>query len=115
MKQSVKEKTGEISTNNIHDDIQIFQALKPYIGHCLTINHELNNLLSGVIGYTEFLLEEAEELTDEHRKFIEQILTCANRISDLVGKLSDEKIELAEHIDLKSVIDAYKKTAKPLN
>ncbi len=115
MKQSVKEKTGEISTDNLHDDIQIFQALKPYIGHCLTMNHELNNLLSGVVGYSEFLLEEAGELTEEHRKFVEQVLSCANRISDLVEKLSDEKIELAEHIDLKSVIDSYKKITKPLD
>jgi len=104
-----------VATETIEEELALFKAMKPYIGHCLVMNHEINNLLSGIIGYTEFLLVEADELTEEHRSFIKQVLSCANRLNNLVENLSDEKIMLNEKFDLKQIIDAYKKVAKPLD
>ncbi len=102
-------------SSDITDDIAIFNALKPYIGHCLTLNHDINNPLAGIIGYSEFLLEDSDQFSDTHREFIRQILECGERIKKLVEGLCEEKIALAEKIDLKSVTEAYKKIAKPLS
>jgi hypothetical protein len=44
------------SAENSQEDLALFRALKPYIGHCLTLNHDLNNPLAGILGYAEFLL-----------------------------------------------------------
>ncbi|HWR81939.1 MAG TPA: histidine kinase dimerization/phospho-acceptor domain-containing protein [Candidatus Deferrimicrobium sp.] len=96
------------------DELAVFHALKPYYGHCLTLNHDVNNPLAGIIGYSEFLLQEADYLNDTHRGFVAQILKCGERIKELVDKLCEEKIALAENVDLKSVTEAYKKIARPL-
>lgn len=99
---------------NIVDDPAIYQALKPYIGHCLTMNHDINNPLAGILGYAEFMLSEPEGLSEDQRQQLGKILHCAERIKKLVEALCDEKIALSEGVDLRVVTDAYKKIAKPL-
>lgn len=95
------------------DDHAAWQALKPYIGHCLTMNHDINNPLAGVLGYCEFILMD-DDLSPSHRKHLEQIAECAERIKKLVEALCDEKIALAEKVDLRTVTAAYQKIAKKL-
>jgi signal transduction histidine kinase len=101
--------------DDVKDDLVLFNILKPYIGHCLTINHDINNPLTGIIGYCEFLLEEAKGLDETHKGYLQQILQCAERVKKLAENLCEEKIALAEKINLKSVTEAYKKVAKPLD
>ncbi len=96
------------------EELALFRVLKPYIGHCLTLNHDINNPLAGIIGYSEFLLEEVEGLNETQKGYLGQILECAERIKKLVENLCEEKIALDEKIDLKSVSETYQKAAKPL-
>jgi len=97
------------------DDLALFEALKPYIGHCLSMNHEINNSLAGIIGYSEFLLMDSSSLTPQQKRQIEMISKCAEKIRVLVQSLCDEKIALAEKIDLRPVMDAYKAIEKKLD
>jgi signal transduction histidine kinase len=106
---------GAVAADEHKEELTVFRALKPYIGHCLTLNHDINNPLAGIIGYSEFLLEECDQLDETHRQYLEQILQCAERIKKLVDSLCEEKIALAEKVDLKSVTEVYKKAAKPLD
>ena len=96
-------------------ELAVYRALKPYIGHCLALNHEINNPLAGIIGYTEVLLQDPDRLTHSQREFLSQVLQCAERVKELVNRLSEEKIALSEKIDLKSVTAAYTKSARPLD
>ena len=100
-------------TKEMTEDLKIFETLKPFIGHCLTLNHDLNNPLAGIMGYCEFLMEEADNLTDEQKGYLRQIMTCSERIKKQIEALCVEKIELDEKIDLKSVTEAYQKIANP--
>lgn len=100
---------------DVKDDLVLFQTLKPYIGHCLTLNHDINNPLTGIIGYCEYLLVDPQFLDKTQKKYLQQILQCAERIKKLVENLCEEKISMAEKIDLKSITEAYKKVAKPLD
>jgi signal transduction histidine kinase len=84
------------------------------IGHCLTLNHDINNPLAGILGYGEFMLSEPESLTEEQRQQLGKILHCAERIRKLVEALCDDKIALSEKVDLRVITDAYKKIARPL-
>jgi signal transduction histidine kinase len=99
--------------NNLTEDYAVWQALKPYIGHCLSMNHDINNPLAGVLGYCEFMLLE-DDLSPTQRKHLEQISECAERIKKLVETLCDDKIALVEKIDLRNVSEAYQKIAKQL-
>ena len=101
------------SAIDLTDDYAVWQALKPYIGHCLTMNHDINNPLAGVLGYCEFMLLD-DNLTPTQRKHLEQINECAERIKKQVETLCDDKIALVEKIDLRKVSEAYQKIAKPL-
>ena len=97
------------------DDLSLFRVLKPYIGHCLTLNHELNNHLAGIIGYAEFLQLDNENLTEDQKKFVNHILSCAMRMHELIQNLCEDKISLSDKINLKSVMEAYENSAKPLD
>ncbi len=57
-------------------EFEIYQSLRPYIGHCLVLNHDLNNPLTGIIGYSEFLIDD-ETISDELRSSVKQILKSA--------------------------------------
>ena len=94
-------------------DLDLFEALKPYIGRCLTLNHDLNNPLAGIMGYTEFLIEESDQLSEEHRGFVNQINTCAERMHKVLNSLSEEKMALTTKTDLRSVVAAYESPDKP--
>lgn len=85
-------------------DLDIHEDLKPFVLKCLTLNHELNNPLAGIIGYCEFLIEEAGNLTDDQIQYLQRIETCAERIQDSLKKLSEEKMKLDEKINLKDTI-----------
>lgn len=102
-------------SDELKEELRVYEVLKPYIGHCLTINHDINNPLSGITGYAEFLLEEADSFTEEQKYYLTQIMQCAERIQKLVENLCDEKIALSEKIDLRPVVDAYTKCAKRLD
>lgn len=95
-------------------ELEIYVRIRPFIAHCLTLNHELNNALAGIIGYAEFLASEPADLSDDQQNNLRQILVCAERIQSVVEKLSQEKIELGQQIDLKSVTAAYQSVARPL-
>ena len=82
---------------------EILNLLKPYISRCMKLNHDLNNPLAGIIGYTEFLLDEEESLSENQREYIEQIMTCAERIENKITELCNEKIELSQKINLKQL------------
>ena len=101
-------------SDDVREELAVFRALKPYIGHCLTLNHDINNPLAGIIGYGEFLMEDAEKLGETRRGYLQQMLDCAERIRKLVENLCEEKIALNEKIDLKSVTEAYERDSKPL-
>ncbi len=104
--------TGQISeakllTEKQQEDLDLFEALKPYLGQCLTLNHDLNNPLAGIMGYVEFLIEESDQLSEEHREFVGQINRCAERIRQVLDSLCEEKIALSTKVGISSVIEAY--------
>lgn len=92
----------KISLKNIEAE-ELLSLLKPFISRCLKLNHDLNNPLAGIIGYTEFLLDEEESLPENQREYIEQIKTCAERIENKITELCNEKIELSQKINLKQL------------
>ncbi len=103
---------NKISQNNesdINDELELYQKLKPYIAHCLTLNHELNNPLSVILGYTEIFLDESDSLNEDQKKYLQNIIKGAEKIQKCVTELSDEKIALNKKIDLKEVTKFYKK------
>lgn len=99
----------------LEKELEIYRAIKPYIGHCLTLNHDLNNPLAGIIGYCEFLIEEADNLSEEQKGYLNQISKCAVRMQKLIENLCEEKIALEENVDLKSIVESYKQIAKDLD
>ncbi len=105
---------GIDSDRTSEDELAVLRVLKPFIGHCLTLNHDVNNPLAGIIGYCEVLLTEADNLTDSQRNYLHQIMQCAERIKDMVDNLCEHKLTLSTQVDLKSVTEAYVRIAQPL-
>ena len=118
MAKNATEKTPALNSDSLTEDLQqdlaLFRALKPYLGHCLTMNHDLNNPLAGILGYAEFLQND-DNLTDDQRHSLSQIVTCAERMKALIEALCTDKLELAEKIDLASITESYVNIAKKLD
>ncbi|MFH2049854.1 MAG: histidine kinase dimerization/phospho-acceptor domain-containing protein [bacterium] len=93
----------------LEEELELYKSLKPYISHCLTMNHELNNPLAVILGYAEFLFEECGQLSDDQKQYLLNIIKSAKKMQKCVTDLSEEKIALNEKIDLKEVIAFYKK------
>jgi signal transduction histidine kinase len=109
MKKAVANNTA--FTNDLQHDLELFRALKPYIRHCLALNHDINNPLAGIIGYCEFLQETGSNLSQEQRGYVQQILACAERIQGELETLCREKVGLSGKIDLGAFLNSVEKSA----
>ena len=94
------------------DDATLFKAVKPLVATCLTANHDINNWLSGIFGYTEFLQTEAVSLGDEQRRYLEKIIECAERIQMQIKKISAVKSDLAAEVDMDYLVARLNRTEK---
>lgn len=102
-----------ITPSSVSDEeIAVYRALKPYLARCLRLNHDVNNALAAVIGYADFLLEEGKDLSDTHRRFLQQIMQAAEKIQQLVEDLCDEKIAAAQSIDLNALTTVFENLEK---
>lgn len=87
-------------SNREVDDATLFDLIRPLVSTCLTANHNINNWLSGIFGYTEFLQIEAEPLADEQRRYLDKIMLCAERIQLQINTISAVKSDLASNVDI---------------
>lgn len=79
--------------------------LKPLIEKALSLNHDLNNPLAGILGYCEFLMEEGDNLTKEQISYLKQIAKCADRIQKAIIELSELKIKFSENVDINQFLE----------
>lgn len=103
--------TAEIS-DDLKNEITVYRKLKPLIGQCLTLNHDINNSLAGVLGFAEFLQEDAAEMSEEQRENLTRMVQCAEKIKELIDIISDKKAELAGELDLATVIRDFREAAR---
>lgn len=89
------------------NDLELLVQAKPFLAHCLNLNHEINNPLAGIIGYAEYMLGDDEPLTKDQRHYVEQIMMCAERIRALIVTLSERKSNLAERFDLAAMLESF--------
>jgi len=93
-------------TDEEQRDLVAFRALRPFLGQCLSLNHDINNPLAGILGYAEFILTDDKPLDDDTKSNLQQIIMCANRIKDQIDSLSRLKSQIAEEVDLESLDEA---------
>lgn len=98
-------------SEELREEIDLFRLLKPFIAYCLRLDHEINNPLSGVLGYADFMLMDGENLTEEQRNELREIVICAERIRKHMDQIGDIKGKLSEKLDLNSVLEFYETAA----
>ena len=89
------------------EDQREFDKIKPFILQCLSLNHDINNPLAGVLGYTEYILSDPKGLSEDQIELLQKVMTCGERIQKLVADLGDAKAALAQEIDIKAVLEKY--------
>ncbi len=107
------EETASPTAPDSQNELEVYRVLKPYIAQCLTLSHDLNNQLAGIIGYAEFILSEPEGMSEEQCGYLNQIVTCAQRINQRVNALSTDKISLGNEVDLKKTLEMFREAAVP--
>jgi len=96
-----------LSEEEKREILAIYMEIEPIIVRCLNLNHDINNPLTGIIGYGEFVLEAAASLPDDIRSHIEKIMECAGRVKKLVDELGDVKQELAERVNITRLVEKF--------
>lgn len=95
------------ATSNLTDeqrrDLELLRQVRPYLRKCLDLNHDIGNPLAGILGYSELLLAQADQLPAEARRSLEVIHHCTQRINRALEILGEEKVILASKVDLKHV------------
>ena len=73
------------------------------------IAHDFNNALAPILGYSEFLLEDADQFDESTVKYLREISTSANDAAAVVGRLREfyrqrEGSELMMAVDINDVV-----------
>ena len=90
------------STGRVQEaETALSEELMPLVDLCLNLNHDINNPLTGIIAYAEFLRDDPDMPEKRRRDYLDQILTCAERILECTGRLGSEKARLSEHLNRK--------------
>jgi len=87
-----------VTNESDHEPAELLRKLKPFIRKCASIHHDLNNPLAGVLGYTEFILSDPDNLTDELKKDLAQIDKCANKMKGIIEDVAIAKGQLLDEI-----------------
>jgi two-component system, sensor histidine kinase and response regulator len=75
----------------------------------ITINHEINNPLSAVLGNTELLMMELTDVSDRARRKLETIYAEAMRIRDILKRINNLRVvESTRYLDDLSMINLEK-------
>ncbi len=91
-------------------EITVYRRLKPFIGLCLSLNHDINNPLTGVLSYAEILLSNVSNLTPDQRGDLEQLLKCAEKIQAQMDKLGDLKAALSSELDIAHLTETLERS-----
>lgn len=91
--------------------LELFDKLKPFLTSCLKLNHDLNNSLVGVIGFTELVLSEPGQMTADQINMLDSILICAEKIKKQLEQLSGEIVTLGDPKDFNALIEGFKSTS----
>ena len=105
MSQSTNDQTGPDTITD--EDIREYRLIRPLIGLCLNLNHDLNNPLAGVLGYAEFMKMDSHQLTNDQNAHLDQILKCAERMKNMIDDLCEAKMKLAKEIDIEKLSAKY--------
>ncbi|MBO9596808.1 MAG: response regulator [Cohnella sp.] len=118
LEQSVRERTAQLESAR-DEAIKANQTKSQFLAN---MSHELRTPLNAIIGYSEMLMEEAEESgqtvfakdLDKIRKSGKHLLSLINDILD-ISKIEAGKMEVyIEECDLGSLVQEVTTTIKPL-
>lgn len=105
-------KKAEEQLKKLNQELLEKEELKTTLAMATTINHEINNPLTGVIGYTESLLSE-EDLSEENKKELKIVWEEANRIAEVVKRFSKiTKPVMTKYIGDMEMVDLKKSEYK---
>ncbi len=104
-------KRDEEERKKLEDQIRHSQKLESLGRLAGGVAHDLNNLLSPILGYSELLFYNAKE-NDKHKEFIEQIIQASRRAKDIVRQLltfsRKQPLEFKD-IDINKILARFEK------
>ncbi|MBN4072372.1 hypothetical protein JYU03_00465 [bacterium AH-315-F03] len=74
--------------------------LKEFVRELYTLNHDLNNPLAGVIGYTELATSEPDILPTHIVDYLGKVQLSAAKLEAVIARASQAKYSLQEHVDV---------------
>ncbi len=98
---------AEVIDDITEEDLVVLRIVRPFLARCLSSNHDFASPLAGILGFAEFLKGEADSLSDDQMRYVENILTCAEQIRAKLEILGNLKMKLSDEVDIDSLIKRY--------
>ncbi|GAB6145352.1 response regulator [Desulfocicer niacini] len=102
---------AEMETQHLQEQFAQAQKLESIGRLAGGVAHDLNNLLSPILGYGEMLLEDTPE-ADPRREFLKEIVSAGSRARDMVGQLlafSRKQTLEFKPVDLNDLLKRFEK------
>lgn len=104
MDAEAKNKSLPVETET---ELEFLKGLKPFLDSCLQLNHDLNNQLSGIFGYVEFVLYEPGQMSSDQIDLLNKALICAEKIKKQLEQFCIEKNKLGHPIEVEALIKKF--------
>lgn len=104
-------KRAEIEREQLEEQLRQAQKMEAVGLLAGGVAHDLNNLLTPILGYGEILILD-EDLADEHRKEVEEIIQAGGRARDLVRQLmafGRKQTLSVKSLNLNNIIERFSK------
>ncbi len=82
---------------------QAQEELQAFVGRLMTLNHDINNCLAGIIGYLELAMMDADSLPPKTVELLESVQKSAGMLESLVVGFSESKRNLQSKVDLSAL------------
>lgn len=79
------------------------EELQRFVKELFTLNHDLNNPLAGVVGYTELALSDPETLPADIVSYLEKVQKSASMMQAIIERCAKAKHHLQSQVDVSSL------------
>lgn len=74
--------------------------LQRFVKELFTLNHDLNNPLAGVVGYTELALSDPDSLPENIVDYLEKVQKSAGMMQEIIARCAEAKYHLQTQVDV---------------
>ena len=92
---------------NALDSPEGIEDLKRFASKLITLNHDLNNPLAGVVGYLELAMTSGDTLPPDTLEMLNNVQRSAELLQEVINRLTQAKRRLQASVDISQLEEGF--------